>query len=298
MKRANEGDDMTANKPMTAAALRSIFSAAGASDATVEVALRLTAPARHEARVQSAMRAALEYAARCTGSEAEPGAVEAMLRAIQDDKWGADLPRPNCLLAGDCWALAAAAYCAAEAWVGAGGPAGAGGPGRGTDRALWAQGLGKGRYWASDGAAWCGALADASKMLAQAAGAPGGFITLEPASQGLRAGVPNAPEVSTLLTFDLPAQAYALCVRGLAGALPAEAPHRLDPLDPEANLRFAGALDEWARTLDYVGRAGADASIPEGIDEDGLRRLVSIGEPFNPWLNQAVAVRLETLRRG
>lgn len=269
-------------KPMTFAALRATLR--DASFAVTEIVRDLTAPARHFARVEAAMRAALEYAAIC-----EEGAVDAMIEAIMDGKSGADQPRPSCLSPGDCWALAAAAHCAAEAWVGVGGPAGAGGPGRGTTRAVWARSLGKGRARASDGGAWDAALADASVRLAFAAGAPGGNVTLEPTGEGLRACVPGA---SVLLGFDTLAQVYAICVRGLAEALPAEAPHRLDALDPECNLRFAGPLDEWARTLDYVGEAGASECLPDEIPEGGRLRDYVRGV-FAPWADRAVAARLE-----
>lgn len=280
---------MTA-KTMTAAALRGALTESGATDAAVEVAIRLTAPARHFARVESAMRAALEHAA----IGLEPGAVDAMIEAVMGGKSGADLPRPSCLSPGDCWALAAAAHCAVEAWVGVGGPAGAGGPGRGTARAVWARALGKGRARASDGGAWDAALADASVRLAFAAGAPGGIVTLEPTGEGLRA---CAPGLFVLLGFDTLAQVYALCVRGLAEALPAEAPHRLDPLGPECNLRFEGSLDEWARTLDYIGESGALECLPDEIPEgDRLRDYVR--GVFVPWADRAVAAREESDRRG
>jgi hypothetical protein len=269
-------------EPMSAANLCNILVAAGATSATAEVALRMTAPARHAARVRDAMRAALEYAA----PGVEPGTVDRMIKAVQDGKRGVDLPRPNSLLAGDCWALAAAAYCAAEAWVGQGGPAGAGGPGRGTARAPWAQELGKGRAHASDGPAWNGALDEASRLLIQAAGGLGGSITLEPTGEGLRAGTPSAPDVSVLLDFDSPKQAFALCVRGLASALPLEAPCRISRLSPECILRFEGSLDEWLRTLDHIGLMGVDASIREG--DSPL---------FAPWADRAVDARLEALRR-
>jgi hypothetical protein len=265
---------------MTAANLRAVLADAGATDAVVELAVRLTAPGRHAARVEDAMYAALKYVA---GGEFAIGAVEAMVEAVDAGKSSTTLPRLNYTLSNDCWALAAAAHCAIEAWVGRGGPCGAGGPGRSTDRAPWAQMLGKGRHLADDGAAWDAALADASRMLARAAGAPDSIIVLEPTGEGLRACAPGA---SVLLDFDSPKQAYALCLRGLAEALPVEAPHRLAPLAPECNLRFVGALDEWARTLDHIGLMGADASIREG--DSPL---------FAPWAGRAVDARLETLRR-
>lgn len=274
----------TNRKPMTAAALRSVLTESGASFAAVEVAIRLTAPARHEARVREAVEAALEYTEVC-----EEGAIESMLAAIDAGKRGADLPRPSCLSPGDCWALAAATHCAVEAWVGVGGPAGAGGTGRGITRAVWAQSLGKGRARASDGGAWDAALADASVRLALAAGAPGGIVTLEPTGEGLRACIPGA---NVLLGFGTLEQVYALCVRGLASALPAEAPHRVDPLDPGCNLRFAGSLDEWARTLDYIGESGALECLPDEIPE-GVRPGDLVRGVFAPWAERAVTARLE-----
>jgi hypothetical protein len=285
---------------MTAAALRAVLTGAGATDATIELALRLTAPARHEARVQSAMRAALEYAAVGAGDSPEPGAVEAMLEAVQDGESGADLPRPNDLLSGDCWALAASAHCAAEAWVGRGGPYGAGGPGRSTDRAPWARVLGKGRAQASDGSAWDAALDDASVRLARAAGAPDGFVTLEPTSEGLRACMPGA---SVRLDFT-PERAYALCVRGLAGALPAEAHHQLGRLDigcdfRSCNLRFGGTLEQWAETLDHIGLAGAVeylADVPDTVPS-GYRVQDYVPGIFMPWVERAIAAREERRNR-
>lgn len=285
-------------KTMTAHDLRAVLIEAGANGATIGVALRITAPARHEARVESAMRAALEYAASGTGDGAEYGTVDEMIKAVDAGKSGADLPRPNDFLTGDCWALSAAAHCAAEAWVGRGGPCGAGGPGRSTDRATWAQRLGKGRAFASDGAAWDAALADASVRLAHAAGAPDGFVNLEPTGEGLRA---CAPGVSVLLNFTAE-RAYALCVRGLASALPTEAPHRLGWLHMPhrwCNICFEGTLEEWLKTLDHVGLAGAIenlADVPDTIPE-GYRIHDYVSNVFLPWLDRAIEARLEADRR-
>ena len=277
---------MTATKPMTFAALRDAMT--GASFAGTEIVRGLTAPARHEARVREAVEAALEYTEVCEEGAVE-AMVEAMVEAIDAGKRGADLPRPSCLSPGDCWALAAATHCAVEAWVGVGGPAGAGGTRCGTARAPWAQSLGKGRARASDGGAWDAALADASVRLASAAGAPGGNVTLEPTGEGLRACVPG---LFVLLGFSTLEQVYALCVRGLVSALPAEAPHRVDPLDPECNLRFAGSLEEWAQTLDYIGESGALECLPDEIPE-GVRPGDLVRGVFAPWADRAVAARLE-----
>jgi hypothetical protein len=279
------------NKPMTFAAIRAMT---GASCQVTEIVRKLTAPARHAGRVESAMRAALEYAASGAWRGAEPGTIDAMIKAVDAGKIGEDLPRPNCVLSGDCWALGAAAHCAIEAWVGVGeGPACAGGPGRCTDRAPWARVLGKGRARASDGAAWNAALADASVRLAIAAGGPRGIITLEPTGGGLRACVPGA---STLIYFDSHEQAYAICLRGLVEALPAEAPHQLDPLDPECSLRFEGALDKWARTLDVIGEAGAAEYLPDEIPE-GDRPWDYVPGIFVPWVDRVIAARLESSKQ-
>lgn len=209
----------TTTTTITARDLRERLAAAGADEETMDAVLRLTAPARHRARMIDTLRAALSQAT-------DPGVDELVQAVMAGEPVQDDDDAEESL--GVAWALITLDLGGRGGRAGVEGADPYGGAAS-TDRMPWARGLGKGRWFASDGGAYRAAAREARYMIERALG---GQPALEAIAEPYPALVVRLGErdiarlpvehMGCLRDDDAAAWVYAHAVRQLATAAAAD----------------------------------------------------------------------------